>query len=80
MSDNPLSEASPQSLDHLFSSDPLTWTNEDLDKIIEHERAMRKHWIAVQIDKENGVKPVKAVRKKIQTPKESVADLGDLDL
>ena len=41
---SPLSEASPTSLDDLFSRDPLSLTRADKDKIIAELRAQRERW------------------------------------
>lgn len=43
---NPLEEADPKSLDALFSADPLSLTDQDLDVMVAKLRAERAKWQA----------------------------------
>lgn len=45
---SPLAEAVPESLDELFSRDPLSLTQQDLDKIIANLREARARWAAAE--------------------------------
>ena len=40
----PLSEAEPRSLDELFSADPLSITNDELDIMVAEQREKRHLW------------------------------------
>ena len=42
--ENPLSEADPRSLDDLYAADPLTLTDNDVDKIVADFRKKRALW------------------------------------
>ena len=51
MAESPLSEASPDSLEELFSRDPLDLTDRDLDRIVAELRAKRHLWTQEQATK-----------------------------
>jgi len=42
--ENPLSEADPRSLDDLYAADPLSLTDNDVDKIVADLRQKRALW------------------------------------
>lgn len=42
--ESPLSEANPRSLDDLYSADPLSLTDDDVDKITNDLRQKRSLW------------------------------------
>ncbi len=44
MTDNPLGEADPRSLDDLYAADPLSLTDSDVDKIVADLRQKRDLW------------------------------------
>jgi hypothetical protein len=64
---SPLAEASPTSLDELFSLDPLQLTDENIDRIVLELRAQRDRW--QQTEK-------KGRGKKAETVTLNLDDLG----
>jgi hypothetical protein len=44
MSDSPLAEANPESLQELFDKDPLQLTDPDIDRVVAELRTMRERW------------------------------------
>lgn len=64
---SPLTEASPTSLDELFSMDPLQLTDENIDRIVLELRAQRERW--QQTEK-------KGRAKKAETVTLNLDDLG----
>lgn len=42
--ESPLSEPDPRSLDDLFAADPLSLTDEDIDRIVDELRTKRALW------------------------------------
>jgi len=73
---SPLVQASPESLDELFSRDPLELSSQDIDKIVAHLRAQRHQWSA---DEAAGATKARSKGKKPPAPKEKIA-LDQLDL
>lgn len=72
---SPLSEASPQSLDHYFNLDPLSMTRQSRDAIVKELRRMRVVWEASDASKPaKGAKPLKAVDAKAVA--DTLTDLG----
>lgn len=69
---NPLAEANPQSLDELFSRDPLSYQQQDREAIILEMRRYRKLW--AQDEAAGKTKASKAPREK--KPNLSLDDLG----
>lgn len=61
-------------INELFNKDPMQLTNQDLDKIIERLREMRKSYRKTG-DKKAGVSP----RKRKAKPHEGL-DLGDIEI
>lgn len=45
---SPLLEANPDSLAELFARDPLGLSTQDIDKVIEGQRAQRERWRAAE--------------------------------
>lgn len=75
---SPLHSASPESLDELFSRDPLELSNQDLDKIVAHLRAQRNQWAA---DEAAGATKGRKAGKKPSGPKEKITlDQLEIDL
>lgn len=70
---SPLHSAAPESLDELFSRDPLELTDQNLDQIVSHLRAQRHQWAQ---EEATGAKKSKAKQIK---PKERVK-IEDLNL
>jgi len=74
----PLDQASPESLDELFSRDPLQLSDQDLDRIVAHLRAQRNQW---KQEEASGAKQSKAKGVTSSGPKEKVSlDMLDLKL
>ncbi len=75
---NPLAEALPDSLDDLFSRDPLKLSEVDLRRIVEELRRMRKNFL---LSENAPAKPKKAPKPPAMA-KEAVAaiSLDELDL
>jgi hypothetical protein len=65
MTNNPISEANPASLDKLFSDNPLNLSDTDIEQCVLEFRRMRAAW-------QDGTKPA----KKEPKAKISLADLG----
>lgn len=61
---SPLAEASPESLDRLFSMDPLELAEGDIDKIVARFRREREGW-----DKAEAAGALKAPRGTKAAPK-----------
>jgi hypothetical protein len=75
---NPLEEAMPDSLDELFSRDPLKLGETDLRRIVEELRRMRKNFLITEAE---GKKPKRAPKAApIDKSKLANLDLGDLGL
>lgn len=72
---DPLAEASPKSLQELFSADPLGLNDRDIDKIIAELRAHRERIVAAGGD---AAKVAKKAPKIIAEP--GKLKLSDLDL
>lgn len=73
---NPLDEAFPESLDTLFSRDPLALSESDITTILTELRRMRKNF---NVAEAAGVKP-KRPAKAPATPKEALPTLSLDDL
>lgn len=57
---NPLAEASPASLDELFSRDPLDLSRAERDQIVAEFRRMRETWNKAELaGAKRGAKPPK---------------------
>jgi hypothetical protein len=69
--ENPLSTIDPQTLDELFSRDPLLLSQQDLSEIVQVLREQRAKWEASTTE---GAKPRGAGAKRALTP----ADIEDL--
>jgi hypothetical protein len=78
MTENPLTEALPDSLDDLFSRDPLKLSEVDLRRIVEELRRMRKNFLL----SENAPAKPKKAPKAAPISKEKAAELSldELDL
>jgi hypothetical protein len=71
---SPLAEAIPESLDELFSRDPLQLAEPDIDKIVARLRAERANW-----DKEQAITAGKPPRAKAGAAKATKATPVKLD-
>lgn len=71
--DQPLTEASPKSLDLLFNMDPLNYTSQDIEDVV---RAFREKSAIWKIEEANGKKKSSA-DKSIPAP--DGFSLADLD-
>lgn len=67
-STNPLTEADPLSLDALFSADPLTLTDADIDRMVARLRSERAKWASQEAKPKGGAK-----REKVTV---TLKDLG----
>jgi hypothetical protein len=72
MSENPLNEASPRSLEEIFSSDPLNLTRQDRDVIVSELRRARENWIK----EEASGKKRSSAGKAPPPPNLKLSDLG----
>ena len=68
---SPLEEAQVQSLDALFSEDPLKLSDTDIKTIVQELRRARAKWLA-----EGGKGPAKKVTKVAAKPGLTLEDLG----
>lgn len=72
-----LREASPSSLDELFSRDPEHYSTQDLDRIVHALREQRERWAKTEAEpKSRAVRAVKAAPRAAQ--KLSAEDLASL--
>lgn len=78
---SPLAEASPESLDELFSRDPLKLQTADLTRIIETLRTQRQRWRDAELS--GATRAPRAAKsatppapKTKLTPGATLADLG----
>lgn len=69
MTDSPLAEAEPNSLQELFDKDPLNLTDPDIERIVTELRAQRDRWVKTE---------AKTGHKKKAAP--ANISLADLDL
>lgn len=80
-SQSPLTEPSPTSLDELFSREPETLTDEELDIIV---AALRKHYQQFQLDdktaRSSGAKRVTTAKTKEQLQLDIKSLLDDIKL
>lgn len=76
---SPLTEANPQSLDALFSADPLSLSDTDLSTIVEELRKQRLRWAAAEASgSTRAPRAAKAAPTKV--PASSIKSLSDLGL
>jgi len=79
MTKTPLSEVEANSLDILFSADPLDLTDNDVDKLVDEYRATRALW-----QKEDSEAQAQGRPRKTKVYKEAPAagklNLGDLGM
>lgn len=68
---NPISEASPNSLDYYFSLDPNDMSDQDIDTIVEEMRRMRDSW--------ESDKPPAPRKKAASKAKEDMGPMLNLD-
>ena len=74
---NPLTEASPQSLDELFSRDPLELSNQDIAVIVAKFRALREQWLVDEAQGKTKGRRAEAVPQGGEPKRKlSLADLG----
>ena len=71
---NPLSEARVDSIDELFSRDPLDLSDRDLEAMVSELRRMRETWDSGKPAAKTGPKAPKAPKPPVPT----LADLGFL--
>lgn len=74
MTQSPLAEADPQSLDELFNADPLELTEANLDTLAAEFRSKRKLW-----EKEEAAAQAQGRRRRPREYKDKVAK-GQLSL
>ena len=67
---SPLTEAEPESLDELFSRDPLELSTQDINKIVAHLRSLRHQWAA---DEAAGATKARKKGKAAPAPKETIS-------
>lgn len=81
-SESPLTEADPQSLDALFSMDPLSLTDKDLAVIVRELRKQRERWAAAEAQgKTRAPKAASApAGAKTKVPASTIKSLADLGL
>ncbi len=77
--ENPLSEADPRSLDDLYSSDPLSLTDDDVDKIVADLRQKRALWATEDAAAQAQGRTRKPKAYKSAPPKGQLS-LGDLGI
>lgn len=77
---SPLAEAVPESLDELFSRDPLKLQDSDLDKIIANLRAARQRWITAEASGAKSAPRAGAKPKPVPHDPTKPLDLEDLGL
>jgi len=75
----PLASAEPESIEELFSRDPLELSAQDIDKIIAHFRLHRKLWSQEEASAKSQGRTAKAAATKALAQKMSLGDLS-LDL
>ena len=74
----PLTEAEPRSLDELYSADPLSLTDDDIDKMVADLREKRKLWAKEESASktEGRARRPSAYKDAPETGKISLGDLG----
>lgn len=72
---SPLVKVDPQSLDALFSADPLGWSDADLDRLIAEERRARENWA-----KAESTGTTRSASAKLKTPGTAIKSIKDLGL
>lgn len=75
---SPLAEAKPESLNELFSRDPLTLTEEDAERICAVFRKERENWKPGEVARKTATKGASKGTRKIAAPAD--IDLKDLGL
>ena len=75
----PLSEAEPRSLDELYSADPLSLTDDDIDKMVADLREKRVLWAKEESESQAQGRARKPSVYK-DAPKKGSISLDDLDL
>jgi hypothetical protein len=79
MTDSPLAEAEPRSLDELYAADPLSLTDSDVDKIVTDLCEKRDLWM--KEEKEAGAQGRKRKTKVYkEAPKPGELSLGGLGI
>lgn len=73
---SPLAEASPESLDELFSRDPLKLQDQDIEAIVKALREQRTRWRAAELA--GATRAPKAAAPKVKPTKVDISlkDLG----
>lgn len=79
MPDSPLSEADPRSLDDLYAADPLSLTDDDVDKIVSDLRQKRALWATEDAEAQSQGRARRPKAYKSAPPKGQM-DLSDLGL
>lgn len=77
-SPSPLDEATPESLNDLFSRDPLDLAEPDIEKIVQYLRSARERWDTAESQgKKSAPRAAKAPAAKVSAdPTMSLDDLG----
>jgi len=75
---SPLEEADPRSLDELYSADPLSLTDSDVDRIVDNLVEKRALWAAAEVEaaSKGTKKPSKAYLAKQEKGSIELGDLG----
>ena len=76
--ESPLKEADPRSLDELYSADPLSLTDPDVDRIVDNLVEKRDLWAAAEAKAASTgkKKPAKAYLPKTEKGSIELGDLG----
>ncbi len=77
--ESPLSEADPKSLDDLYAADPLTLTDDDVDKIVADLRQKRALWASEDAAAQSQGRARRPKTYKSPPPKGQLS-LGDLGI
>ncbi len=78
MPDSPLSEADPQSLDDLYSADPLSLTDSDVERIVSDLREKREQW--EKQEAETGPKKSRTKKSYKEAPEKGQLTLDNLNI
>lgn len=78
MPESPLTEPDPRSLDDLYSADPLSLTDSDVDRIVDDLREKRALWIKEEA--EAGAQGRRAKKTYKEAPKKGQLTLSGLNI
>lgn len=80
MSQSPLTTSEPKSLDDIFSQDPLTHSQEDLDRIVQYMRDWRQKYKGEKKAGKKNQSAGQSAKKEAEGQQGSLEELGGLDL